>query len=138
MSDESQNILGTRVPDNALHRASLWLEDFKRTRQLGFHSQPREEMAVDMDEFVRTVGIDNKVTGQDLVEGGDFYGNNFVQMIFGKLGIVVMTPAGPIDLQGVMFSVWMDGLQHGAAMTAGLYGLSNEEIEQGVDKPDAG
>jgi hypothetical protein len=136
VSDEP--ILGTRVPDNALHRASLWLEDFKRVRERGLHTQARDEQAADLDEFVRIVGVDGKVTGMDLVEGAAFYGNNFVEMIFPRgvdITIIGAQLDAPTNLQSVMFSVWLDGMQHGAAMVAGLEGLSNEEIEQGVDRP---
>lgn len=126
-------IPGTRVEDNALHRASLWLEDFKRTRDGYVQQITNEQMGVELAEFAQMCGVE--IEGDALVEGADYYAENFRQMIFGpRLGMTVVTPGGPINLVSILRSVWIDGMQHGAAMTAGKRGLSTQEIAEGVDR----
>ena len=50
-------------------------------------------------------------------------------MLVGKrMGITVVTPAGAVDLVGIIMTAWLDGFQHAAATAAGLRGESNEEI----------
>lgn len=120
-------IPGTRVEDNRLHRASLWLEDFKRARDGQLHGYTSEDFTAMAQELSDACGLG--VSGQEIVEAVDFYSENLRQMIFGKsLGISVVTPVGAMDLFDILRSVWVDGFEHGAATAAGLSGESNEEI----------
>lgn len=121
------NIPGTRVPDNRLHRASLWLEDFKRARDGQVRAYTSEDVTALAQQLSDACGLG--VTGPEVIEAVGFYSENLRQMIFGpSVGIAVMTPAGRLELVDIIRSVWIDGFEHGAATAAGLSGESNEEI----------
>jgi hypothetical protein len=120
-------IPGTRVEDNRLHRASLWLEDFKQARDGQLHGYTSEDFTAMAQELSDACGLG--VSGEEVIEAVDFYSENLRQMIFGpSVGISVVTSAGRLDLIDVIRSIWIDGLEHGAATAAGLSGESNEEI----------
>lgn len=129
-------IPGTRVPDNALHRASLWLEDFKSTRDGKVKAVDQDTMVVEFDQLIAACGLTG-VTGSDLFEGCIFYGDNFADSMFGRIGLIVTTQAGPATINDVLRSVWMDGLMHGIATRDGKRGLSNTEIEEGVGRDES-
>jgi hypothetical protein len=125
MTDD--RIPGTRVPENRLHRASLWLEDMKRTRAGAVVTYDDETMVRELGELADACGLE--LSGEQLAEGAKFYATNFRQIVFGgRLGVTVVSPWGAMDMGAVILSVWLDGFQHGAATAAGKYGESNEEI----------
>lgn len=128
-------IPGTRVDDNALHRASLWLEDFKRTRDGQVKGYTNEQAAEAFDELIEMCGLQG-VTGQDLIEGAIFYATNFRELLGGQgLNITVVNRSlGAVDLLAILQSVWIDGLQHGVAMSAGKHGLSNTELREATGR----
>jgi hypothetical protein len=65
---------------------------------------------------------------EDLLNGSVYYANSFVRRFFGRIGIAVETPdVGIVDIQAVIGTVWLDGFQHGAATTAGLTSVSEQE-----------
>lgn len=135
-STEEGHVLGTRVPDTAIHRASFWLEKMKfgeRRRDAGVEVQ---EAAI-YDRFIEATGI--KVTPDELMEACRYYATNNARMLApaAALSVSVQHPAGEehgfVTILELFLSVWMDGFMHGAATTAGLTGRSNsEEDEQAV------
>lgn len=134
MSDEK--ILGTRVPETPIHRASLWLEDVKWGERRPDVDQIEQLKDEDSSYwvFIQETGL--PVTPEQLKEAMRYYGENFLRMTFGnRINVVMPTPDGKatFDLAAVFSSVWYDGFQHGAATQAGKRGRSNSEIEQGIE-----
>jgi hypothetical protein len=120
-------IAGTRVSDNRLHRASLWLEDWKRVRAGVPVTADRETMVRELAELADACGLE--LSGEQLAEGAEFYATNLRQVLFGqRVDMTVAGPWGAITLGAVILSVWLDGFEHGAATAAGKWGESNEEI----------
>jgi hypothetical protein len=125
MTDD--RIPGTRVPENRLHRASLWLEDTKRVRAGAVVTYDNETMVRELGELADACGLE--LSGEQLAEGARFYADNLRRVVFGgRMGVTVVGPWGTMDLGAVILSVWLDGFQHGAATAAGKYGESNDEI----------
>lgn len=121
-------IPGTRVDDNALHRASLWLAAFQGTQEGGPVAYSREEEAAEHDRLADECHVDG-LTGADIQEGADFYSVNFAVMMLGSAArVVVVGPTGTLDLLAMIRVVWIDGLRHGIATRDGKRGLSNTEI----------
>lgn len=122
-------ILGTRVPDTPIHRASMWLEDLK------FGERRKEAGAEPMGElWQRFVTLSEaSFTPEQLQEAADYYGtNNAAVLTGGRLEVTIPAPGG----EGVMFlrdifaSLWADAFMHGHATAQGRRGLSNQEIAE--------
>lgn len=125
MGDE--RIAGTRVPDTAIHRASLWLEEIKYPgRRENAELEGMDEEA--LRRFLEGVGLAFRCSPDELTEAAKFYGTNLAVMLVGDVRIVVMTALGPVGVPTMMTSAWVDGFMHGAATVAGKRGLSNDEI----------
>lgn len=125
-----KRIPGTRVPDHAIHRASLWLEDLK-------YGEGREDAKLQrMDDFTWRAFIeecDLPVTVEQLQEAATYYGMNMLGMTLGnRVNVRIPAPDGDgfIDLHAIFASLWLDAFMHGAATAIGKSGLSNDEMRR--------
>jgi hypothetical protein len=125
---DDNNILGTRVPDTPIHRASMWLEELKFGEQ-------REDAVVERleDDFIakliRETGLEN-LTAEQVEEAATYYGvNNLHMLTGGRINVMIPSPTGEgtIDMVGIFVSLWLDAFSHGVATKAGKFGLSNQE-----------
>jgi hypothetical protein len=128
MSDEK--IPGTRVPDTAIHRASMWLEYLKfgdARRNAGV-----EKMTDDTFElFVAAAQVN--FTAEQMKEAAQFYGLNMLQMTVGnRVNFMIPSPDGEglMDGRAVFASLWIDAFMHGVATARGKHGPSNLEAEK--------
>lgn len=123
-----KRILGTRVPDTPIHRASMWLEEFR------FGDRREEAETETMEDgywqkFIQETGLLN-LTDDDISEAAHYYGINNLRMLTGgRINVLIPSPTGEghIDLAGIFVSLWADAFCHGVATKAGKVGLSNEE-----------
>ena len=126
-------IPGTRVPDNPIHRASLWLEELKygarRDDNPGVEPMEREIF----EELIRQCEL-RGLTPEEIGEAADYYGRNMAAMTLGQVKVMVSTPGrdgvGLMPLSVAFISAWLDGFLHGVATRAGKSGLSNLEIRR--------
>lgn len=132
MSDDK--IPGTRVPDHAIHRASMWLEDVKFAERRPDVEVP--EQITDDDAvwwiFIEETGL--PVTVEQLKESAVYYGENMLRMTLGnRVNVMMPTPDGKgvMDLRAIFVSLWLDAFQHGVATALGKHGLSNTEMREG-------
>lgn len=135
MSDD-ENILGTRVPDTPIHRASLWLEEVK----FGAHRTDAKPVEVEdqyFEDFIRKCKARN-LTREQMEEAAQYYGRNMLAMTMGRrvtFAIPSPTGEGMIDAAGVFISLWLDAFMHGYATAKGMSGRSNAEIARGDTRP---
>ena len=86
------------VPDNGIHRASLWVEQFKTE----VASPADVEFA---DAFLEAISQNTlDYDGEDLLRASMFYGQSMLVGV-GKVA----------DLKALVASIWLDGWLHGAA-----------------------
>lgn len=107
------------LPDNPLHRASLWVERFiKRmaARERGTRQMADGEGVRDLEILARETEI--RMTGKELLDGAEFYAANLSRAFFGRIGLHVKTTAGFASIETIILSVWLDGFEHGAATAA--------------------
>lgn len=126
----AKRIPGTRVPDTAIHRASMWLEDLKFGERRAYTSQPESKEADFEEKFVEATGV-RSFTADEMREAAVYYGQNLRRMVLGdRLNIAMPSPTGEglIDADGIFISLWLDAFEHGIATGLGLRGLSNDEI----------
>lgn len=128
---DSPLIPGTRVPDHAIHRASMWLEDVKFAERRPDVEQI--EQITDNDAlwwiFIQETGL--PVTVEQLKESAHYYGLNMLRMTLGnRVNVLMPAPDGKglIDLTTIFTSLWLDAFQHGVATAQGKRGLSNTEM----------
>jgi hypothetical protein len=123
-------ILGTRVPDTPIHRASMWLEEFRfgdRREEAGTERFDEDEW----ERFVQETALVG-VTGDNIQEAAIYYGlNNLHMLTGGRLEMVIPNPHGEghLSLSNIFISLWADAFAHGVATKAGKIGVSNEEKE---------
>lgn len=135
---DEPKIPGTRVPDNPIHRASLWVESLKYAPDV---RAAGDEAVERLDDFAWRAFVEESglpITVEQLVDAVEFYGENLRRMIVGnRLNFMMPMPGGEgmMDLGGVFKSVWFDGFEHGAGTALGKRGLSNQEIREGVEAP---
>jgi hypothetical protein len=130
MSSEPENvILGTRVPDTAIHRASMWMDDVKfGNRRFEASVEPMEEANFTWRAFIEESGAD--FTVEELQEAAKYYGVNlYIGLTGGKVALTVTTPTGQMFLHDIFVSVWLDGFMIGYAAAKGKRGLSRAEME---------
>lgn len=132
MSDA--NILGTRVPDTPIHRASLWLEDLK-------YPGRREDATVEdiepgfVAEFIRQCEL-RDLTPEQIEEAARYYAMNAHRMLIGnRVMFTIPSPAGEGQtwFLTILVSFWLDAWMHGVATAKGKRGRSNQEIAQGIE-----
>jgi hypothetical protein len=122
-----KTIPGTEVPDNVLHRASLWLEDRKFGDRAGVASEPelsevKQHWSDLLDEF------DVPLTPDEVREGSFYYAQNWRRMVFAGMDVVIPTPDGnALNLATLLQSLWLDAFEHGLAVAHGKSALSIEE-----------
>lgn len=121
-------IPGTRVPDTPIHRASMWLEEFR-------FGDRREEAGTEVMEddywerFIQETGLTG-LTPENIAEAAAYYGHNNIRMLTGgRLNVVIPNPHGEghLDLGAIFVSLWADAFCHGVATKAGKVGPSNQE-----------
>lgn len=140
MTDENYvPIAGTAgLPDNRIHRASLWLERMKFgerafTREMDerhVESQTQEENSL----LFRELEMED-ITPRDVQLASMFYGRNLQHMLFGnRVQIMMPTPVhgekGQVNFGDLLAMVWRDGFEHGAAARAGKHAFTDTEIRE--------
>lgn len=124
-------IPGTRVPDNPVNRAALWVHTQQNTDH---NREPVEvdwfELIVDLERFVRLCGLEG-VTPAELIEGVEFNGLHHTATLFGPIGFAPDDNSAP-DVRTIVTSIWLDALKVGIALRAGKHGLSDAEIASGT------
>jgi hypothetical protein len=126
MTDD--NIPGTHVPDHAIHRASMWLEDLKFGERREYATP--EVVGDTWEGFLRETEL--PVTVEQLQEAASYYGANMARMTLGnRVNFLVPVPGGQmVDAVAIFSSLWLDAFMHGVATAQGKRGLSNEEIRR--------
>lgn len=94
--------------DTALDRASFWVEELKYgPGEKTVEQITMDEYAAQMEVLLRAANV-TSTTGEELLEASKFYAVSQAK----SFGVNVI----------LTYSIWLDGLMHGVALTAGLEG----------------
>jgi hypothetical protein len=139
MSDDN-TIPGTVLEDNAIHRASLWLEGVKFGERAGVTNTAEEITDDDWLWFAVIEECKLPVSVEQLKTAATHYGINMRAMTIGdRVNFAIPAPGGNgvMSADTIFISLWLDAFCHGAATAAAKYGLSRTEVESGVQAPES-
>lgn len=124
------------LPDNPIHRASLWLERLKFGER-AFTATDVEQHADGTMGHTRFIleetGLVEELTPEDVQLACLYYGRNMRRMLFGdRIQIMLPNPAKServekINMDELFASLWRDAFEHGLATAARKYGESKTE-----------
>jgi hypothetical protein len=128
------------LPDNLIHRASLWLERLKFGERAFTLSDPQIEAHPDGEEtfghtrmLLESTGLAEDLSPKDVRLAALYYGSNMRRGLFGnRLQLFVPNPAKggeqeQVNMDELFGALWMDAFEHGLATHARLYGHSKTE-----------
>lgn len=119
---------GSELPDNAIHRASLWVEGIKYAIDQRVDAEPDRIDEFEWRAFIEESGL--PVTVEQLQQAVVYYGLSTAgNFLGGRVNIAVPAPGGGlVDLRSIFASVWYDGFMHGVATAQGRRGQTSKEL----------
>lgn len=143
MTDETSYaaIPGTGgLPDNAIHRASLWLERLKFGERAFTQTEPEIESSPDGEEhfghtrmLLESTGFSGELTPKDVHLASLYYGGNMRRGLFGnRIQVYLPNPAKngeqeQVNMDELFAALWKDAFEHGLATGTRQRGLSKTE-----------
>jgi hypothetical protein len=129
----SDKIPGTEVPDNAIHRASLWLERLKFGDTYDERGGPELAEPDWWERFLLETGLHAVLEPDEIKAAANYYGESLAsQLLGGRVSITIPNPAGEgwIGAQAIFATLWADAFMHGVATAQRRSAQTNEERQR--------